>query len=93
MTPTSPVLTPEFKDKEILMGENQPEYIPLPAIRARGIVLTRWKPSDIERMAISNGADIYLSILVGDGMMQPVKVETAISGIDVLEIGHNMGLL
>lgn len=93
MTPISPVLTLEFQDKELVMGKDQPEYITLPAIRGKGVVLTRWKPNDIERKAIAEGADIYLSLYTGDGPMQPVKVETAACAMDVLEIAHNMGLL
>jgi len=76
MQPTSPVLTPEFQDLEIIYAKNQPEYVPLPVLkRSDGVVLSRWKLTDQERAAIASGADIFLFNWTFNQPLQPVAIE------------------
>ena len=69
---------PGHERDEIVIGKDQPEYVPLPALRLiteEGIAtVTRWRPSDEERAQLLAGADIWLQQLTGRGPLQPVKV-------------------
>ena len=63
MTPVSPVM-PGSEPIEIVLGANQPEYIPLPAVYLNEVscpMLTRWRLSDEERVAIAAGADVVMT--------------------------------
>ena len=77
MTPVSPVM-PGSKDIEIVIGEGQPCYIPLPCVyldmECRPMV-SRWRLSDEERFAISAGADIVLQQLTFRNPFQPVNLQ------------------
>ena len=47
----------------VVIAKDQPEYLPLPSIVTPGqIVITRWAPTDDERIAIARGADVFLTI-------------------------------
>jgi hypothetical protein len=60
--PVSPVLNEDYKPFEKVYAKDQPEDHPLPVIRdPHDVLLSRWRPSDDERAAIANGADIMLS--------------------------------
>ena len=94
MTPVSPVLSEEFKDIEVVYAKDQPEYLPLPAIRnSKGIVLSRWKLTDEERNAIHSGADLYLSVYTFNHPLQPVYLEVSSCGTDDITIAHRMELI
>lgn len=76
MQPVSPVLTEEFVSSEIRIAEHQDEYQTLPALSLTdGSTISRWRPTDEERAAIAQGADILLYVLNGSDKLQPVKVE------------------
>lgn len=77
MNPVSPVM-PGSKAIEIILGENQPEYIPLPAVyldTPSRPMITRWRLTDEEREAITNGADIVLQQLTFRQLFQPVQLQ------------------
>lgn len=60
---------------EVVYAEHQPQYIPLRVLKASdpsGRVLSRWSPTDEQRRAISNGADIFLTQLTFRNPLQPV---------------------
>jgi len=65
MTPVSPVL-PGSESIEIVLGRDQAEYTPLPAVyldRPSRPMITRFRMDDAERAAIAAGADIVLQQL------------------------------
>ena len=69
---------PGHERDEVVIARDQPEYLPLPAIQiqigeAFGL-LTRWRPTDEERAALANGADIWLEMMTGGEAMQPVRI-------------------
>ena len=79
MEPVSPVI-PGLEPYEITFGANQPEYIPLPALRGRApqyLVLTRWKLTGEERLRIMHGEDIFLSQFTFGNAYQPVAIQVA----------------
>jgi len=58
MKPTS------FKGQNIVFGENQPEYLPLPALKIpedpNGTVITAWELSDDELQEIIKNRKVYV---------------------------------
>lgn len=94
MRPISPVLSPEFKDLEFIYAKDSIEYNPLPSLRnLKGVVLTRWRPSDKEREAIAEGADILLSVHTFNQPLQPLLMEVAECDRDIIAIATSMGLV
>ena len=74
--PISPVV-PGFEPHELIYGKDQPEYIPLPALRGRGpcySVMSRWQLSDRERELIAKGADVYTTQMTFANDFQPTNV-------------------
>jgi hypothetical protein len=93
MKPVSPVLGEAFADREIVIAKDQPEYMPLPAIRSdNGVVLTRWKLTDGERQAVTDGADIFLSVWTF-GSIQPIRLEVQECERGVETMALQMGLV
>jgi hypothetical protein len=77
MTPVSPVM-PGSESIEIVLGEGQPEYIPLPAVfvdSEERPMVTRWRLDEDERAAIANGADVVLQQLTFRQKFQPVNLQ------------------
>jgi hypothetical protein len=94
MQPSSPVLTEEFQDKEVVYAKDQPEYMPLATLRnASGVVMSRWKLSDEERAAVALGADIMLSCCTYNQPLQPVLMEVITNEADLVGICTRMGIL
>ena len=94
MTPVSPVLAPEWKSREKIYAENQPEYQQLPVLRnSTGVVLSRWHLTDKERKAIADGADVFLSIWTFMQPLQPLRIEIGECDRSILEIAEHMGLV
>ena len=77
MEPVSPVM-PGSAAIEVVLGKNQPEYVPLPAVYldtdARPMI-TRWRLSRDERVAVATGADIVLTQLTFGHPFQPIHVQ------------------
>jgi hypothetical protein len=62
---------------ETVFAKNQPEYTQLPALRfSDGLVLTRWRPSLVERLLLALGADVYLGQLTFNQPLQPIMMAT-----------------
>lgn len=69
--------TVSFKQQTCVMGENQPEYNPLPAERRQtkeGEVIACWKPTFWERIRILFGQNIYTSLFTFGSKIQPQRV-------------------
>lgn len=66
-----PALVPEGS-RAVVIAEHQAEYQDLPSIRTpNGYVITRWAPSDEERLAILRGEDVYITLL-SHGSINPL---------------------
>jgi hypothetical protein len=79
MNPISPVI-PGHKALEVIYAADQPEYRPLPAVRADAPeyrVMTRWQLSQEERSIIAAGGDVLLTMLTFGTPLQPVLMEAA----------------
>jgi len=77
MTPVSPVMAGSV-DIEVIIGKDQPEYIPLPALyldTPSCPMISRWRLTDEERQAVAAGADIVLQQLTFRRPFQPINVQ------------------
>jgi len=77
VTPVSPVM-PGSEPIEIVLGKDQPQYDPLPAVyldTSSRPMITRWRLDEAEREAIANGADIVLQQLTFQQPFQPVNLQ------------------
>lgn len=64
----------EFKGQNVVFGEGQPEYLPLPALRMPdGEVITCWELTDEEISDIVKNKCFYLSQLTFNGSLQPIR--------------------
>jgi hypothetical protein len=66
-----------FEESDVIYGENQPEYMPLPAKfgdRKLGEIHTCWKLSPEEISEIQKTGVIWLSILTFRNPLQPVAL-------------------
>lgn len=64
-----------LEGKEVVYAEDQPEYIPLRTLVGNDKqrrVLSRWSPTAEQRLAIADGADIYLQLLTFGEPLQPI---------------------
>ena len=64
---------------EIVYAKNQPEYIPLPTLAGAlgSSAVSRWTPTDEQRKAIADGADIYLENFHFGQPLSPVRMSVA----------------
>lgn len=86
MLPVSPVI-PGAEEYECVLGADQPEYIPLPCLRIAsdpGPVITRWRFTDEERLAIAGGADLVFTQLTFGHPFSPVHLQ--VTGRDELPV-------
>lgn len=77
MKPVSPVMVGS-EPIEIVLGELQPEYDPLPAVyldTPSRPMITRWRLTDEERDAIAAGADVVLQQMTFRKPFQPVNLQ------------------
>jgi hypothetical protein len=73
--PVSPVV-PGAKLPEVVYAKDQPAYQPLPAYRAEdGTVLTRWKLSWRERLAVLFTGNLYIWLLTFNQPLQPIQIQ------------------
>jgi len=79
---------------EIVMAEKQPEYNPLrilPGATPHGERLSRWTFTPEQRLAIANGADIFLELLTFNLPMQPIRIAVGDNPSDeVFRQGYNL---
>lgn len=72
MHPASPVIKGH---EEAVYAKDQPEYLPLPAIRqSDGCIVTRWQMSWRERIKALLTGSIYLEVLTFNSPLQPLKM-------------------
>jgi hypothetical protein len=62
--------------EEIVFAKNQPQYKPLRCLvddsRGDCRVMSRWTLTDEQRRAVTEGADIYLTLLTYGNPLQPI---------------------
>lgn len=76
----------EFKGQNVVFAKDQPEYLPLPALRMPdGEVITCWQISDDEMERIRQNGCIYLSQLTFNGPLQPI--------MPMAELGDNISFI
>lgn len=85
MTPASPVCA-DSDDRwgvsEVTFAKDQPEYIPLPAIKFQdGLVVTRWSLSLADRIKILLGGSVYLGMLTYNRPLQPIRISTSVEDV------------
>jgi hypothetical protein len=76
--PISPVLPSHPDIREVVFAKDQPEYLPLPAVRIPGpdgTVITRWRLSWRERLTVLFRGNLFLSLLTFNKPLQPVMIE------------------
>lgn len=68
----------EFRGHNVVMGKDQPEYLPLPAFKDNeGQVLTCWKPTNFrEWWKMVWGGRVYIILHTFNSPLQPMKVMT-----------------
>jgi hypothetical protein len=78
---------------EIVLGANQPEYTPLPAVylnRHDVPMITRWQLDEGERAAIAAGADIVLQQLTFGQHFQPVNLQVVLPSACPVFVEENL---
>lgn len=79
---------PVFKgleDEELVYAKDQPEYIPLRTLKAKGemgAVLSRWTFTEEQRKAIAEGADVILELSTFNGPLQPIRMAVATEDVN-----------
>lgn len=66
-----------YEDQQVVYGEEQPQYIPLPALSSHDKkmrVLTRWSPSAEQRRRIAEGEDLLLELVTFGSPLQPIRM-------------------
>ena len=77
MNPVSPVM-PGSESIEVVYAKDQPEYSPLPAVyldTPSRPVISRWRLTDEERLAVASGADVVLTLLSFGGPLTPSHLQ------------------
>lgn len=65
----------EFKGQNVVFGQDQPEYQPLPALRMPdGEVITCWEMTDEQLQEVIRTKRVYLKQTTFNGPLQPVMV-------------------
>jgi hypothetical protein len=73
MTPRPITPSRSIEGQQVTYAANQPEYNPLPAWkRPGGEVISRWRLTWRERLAVLFGRDLYVTVLTFDHPLQPI---------------------
>ena len=71
-----PELAQDPEPRFVIFAKDQPEYLPLPAlVYADGKVMTEWKLTEEERLALIRGENIRLWIWTYGRPLQPIALE------------------
>lgn len=79
MESISPVM-PGSEQIEVVLGKDQPEYMPLPAVyldTPQRPMITRWRFSREEVLAIVAGSDLVMTQLTFGHPFQPVHLQVS----------------
>lgn len=74
LRPARPVLTRSYA-RESVYAKEQPEYLPLPAVRGSGgLVTTRWTIGWRDRLKLLLWGSLYVQTLTFNRRLQPIKL-------------------
>lgn len=80
----------EFDEANVLFGENQPQYMPLPALVLNGgEVITCWELSQEEMKTIFATGRIWMSMLTFNKPLQPVKLSVDKLFVECVDIDRS----
>ena len=66
----------KFEGHNVIMGEGQPDYEPLPAFKDNdGVITTLWEFTPEEREAIANGENLMIQVSTFNKPLQPVGLQ------------------
>ena len=71
--------------EEVVYAKNQPQYLPLRALVSngpKGRVISRWTLTQEQKLAIAEGADIFLEISTGHEPLQPIRMMVSDGDLD-----------
>lgn len=74
-----------LEEIEVVFAKDQPQYNPLRTLRSEaptGSVFSRWSPTEEQREAIAEGADIVLELMTFHGPLQPIRVIVTAGKLD-----------
>jgi hypothetical protein len=71
-------MTPvEFEGANVVFAKDQPEYIPLPAMKEEnGDVTTCWELTEDEKRAVQETGRIWLTVKTFNQPLQPLRLMT-----------------
>ena len=73
----------DFEGADIVFGENQPAYLPLPAKQVdKNTIMTCWELTDEDILLINSSKKILLGIKTFGKPLQPVLLASSRSDID-----------
>lgn len=83
LAPVDVGIAPPAGWREAVYAKDQPEYSPLPTLRAAdGRAISRWRPSPEARIQVAAGADIYLTVHTFNQPLQPVMLTIGGAAVD-----------
>jgi hypothetical protein len=88
-----PADRPVLAKHELVMGKDQPEYIPLrclPGNTERGERLSRWTLTPEQRKLIADGADIFLELWTYHQPMNPIRIGVGDPNPDFFESAYRL---
>ena len=69
----------KFKECNVVLGEKQPEYLPLPAHRDKdGLVTSCWRLNWKERIIVLFIGKVYLQLMTFNTPIQPQRMSVSI---------------
>lgn len=66
----------KFKEQNCTYAVNQPEYIPLPALKINGEVISCWKMSLSEKIRILFTGRVWISLMCFNEPLMPIFLST-----------------
>jgi hypothetical protein len=74
-----------LESQEVVYAKDQPEYIPLRTLKSdgpMGAVISRWTLTQEQRIAVVNGADIFLELSTFGNPLQPIRMAVSDGKMD-----------
>lgn len=69
----------EFPESNVTYADEQPEYLPLPALKAStpdGTVVTCWELTEEDKKRIAETGQVWLSVMTFHSPLQPLFLTT-----------------
>jgi hypothetical protein len=75
-----------LEELEVVYAKDQPQYRPLRVLRSADYArscFSRWTPTEEQRKAIAEGADIFLELLTYGGPLAPSRIAVSDGSLDL----------